>query len=130
VTALRLLLNLTLVVAVAVICPIRCHAAGGGVADQASVEPSGCSCCHQESSELPVAPVGDDCCGGDCICDGAVDGPRVAAIDLPSLAPNDAPLADLRAAVASNDSVAAALDAPPDAPDGATMRVLLASWLI
>lgn len=127
---LRLLLNLTLVVALAVVCPIRCQADGvcasGG---EAAVEPAGCPCCPSEANETPDAPAPDDCCGGDCVCDGAVAGPKVATPDLPPAIPGDVPAATdelTRLTACSLET----LDERPDAPDGATLRLLLASLVI
>jgi len=128
-TALRVLLNLALAIALAVICPIRCQASEI-VANPPSVESSGCSCCPRHAAEAPVAPDGDDCCDGDCICDGAVDSPRVAAVDLPSIVPDDTLISSAAEIAGRLVGLDSAPDAPPDAPDGATLRVWLASWLI
>lgn len=128
--ALRLLLNLTLAVALAVVCPIRCQAAdgclGGG---EAVAESAGCPCCPGEPTETPDSPASDDCCGGDCVCDGAVDGPKVAALELPPAFPGDFPAATDDFARLTAGSLEA-LDERPDAPDGVTLRLLLASLVI
>ena len=124
--AVRLLLNLTLAVALAVVCPFRCQAdAARAVAGEAAVEADGCPCCPGEPAESPEAPCPDDC--ADCVCEGAVDGPRVAAVELPRVVP-----ADLLAITADGlaGCSAESLDARPDARDGATLRLLLASLLI
>lgn len=130
VIALRLLLNLTLAVALAVICPIRCQADGVCASgSEAAVEAVGCPCCPSEANETPDAPAPDDCCGGDCVCDGAVGGPKVAAVDLPTPIPGDLPaVSDVltRLTACSLEK----LDERPDAPDGATLRLLLASLVI
>lgn len=127
--ALRLLLNLTLVVALAVVCPIRCQAvAVRAIAGEAAVETAGCPCCHDEPAQTPVAPSSDGC--SDCVCKGAVDGPKVAAVDVTAPSPGDLPVMTAgeltRLAASSLESV----DARPDAPDGATLRLLLASLVI
>ena len=124
----RLLLNLTLAVALAVVCPFRCQAdAARAVADEAAVEADGCPCCPGEPAETPDAPAPGGC--SDCVCDGAVDGPKVAAVESSAAVPCDLP-----EAAASLDGLTAcsleSLDARPDAPDGATLRLLLASLVI
>jgi hypothetical protein len=58
-----------------------------------------------------------------------VDGPKVVAVELPPTVPGDLPAAtaDLaRLTVCSLES----LDERPDAPDGATLRLRLASLVI
>ncbi|HEX6987339.1 MAG TPA: hypothetical protein VF170_18320 [Planctomycetaceae bacterium] len=126
--ALRLLLNLTLVVALAAVCPIRCQADAARAIGVAAVECDGCPCCPVEDSEAPEAPAPDEC--ADCVCDGAVDGPRVAAVECSAALPGDLPASrpgdPVRLAAGSLES----LDARPDAPDGATLRLLLASLVI
>ncbi|MGC1273765.1 MAG: hypothetical protein WBC44_08670 [Planctomycetaceae bacterium] len=126
--ALRLLLNLTLVVTLAVVCPIRCQAESVRVVTGgAAVETDGCPCCPGEATETPEAPAPDEC--SDCVCDGAVDGPKVAALELPPAIPGDLPAAtdDLARLTACSLET---LDERPDAPDGATLRLLLASLVI
>lgn len=126
--ALRLLLNLTLAVAMAAVCPIRCQAETARAMGTVAVEADACQCCHGEPSETPEAPRPDEC--ADCVCDGALDGPRAATVDCSAALPGDLPVASLgnltRLAACSLGSA----DARPGAPDGATLRLLIASLVI
>lgn len=125
----RLLLNLTLAVALAVVCPIRCQAdVARVIGGEAVCDSDGCPCCPGETTETPEAPAPDEC--ADCVCDGAVDGPRVAAVELPSAVPADLPAVTADGLAALAGCPLESLDARPDAPDGATLRLLLASLLI
>jgi hypothetical protein len=129
VAALRLLLCSTLVAALAVICPLRCQVdAVRATAGEVAVESSACPCCPSEPTEAPDPPCPDDCT--DCVCKGAVDGPRVAVVELPPGVPGDLPATTADSLALSAGCLVQAIDARPDAPNGATLRLLLASLVI
>lgn len=123
----RLLLSLSLVVALAVICPIRCQADAVRALGGTIVEEEGCPCCSGEGSRTPEAPVDEPC--SDCVCDGAVDGPRVETVDLSGAMPGVRALGTARP-VLPTGCECDAVDARPDAPDGAILRLLMASLVI
>ena len=124
----RLLLSLSLVFALTVICPIRCQADAARALGGATAESEGCPCCPSEGEDNgPGEPIGEDCI--DCVCDGAVDGPKVPAVELPPALPGDLP-----AATASVGRLSACAsecpDGRPDAPDGAKLRLLMGSLVV
>ena len=126
--AFRLLLNLTLAIALAIVCPFRCQAeAARMLGDEAAVETAHCPCCPHSPAETPEAPSSDDC--SDCICHGAVDGPRVAVVECSAPPPSElmAAVADVALPVVGSPTLR---QARPDAPDGATLRLLFASLVI
>jgi hypothetical protein len=78
---------------------------------------------------MPDAPAPDDCCGGNCVCDGAVDGPRIATPELAPALAGDLPVLTDDPARLTACSLET-LDERPNAPDGTALRLLLASLVI
>ena len=122
------------IIAVLLICPIRCAHAAAPDAPRAAVSKK-CACCHhkpaRDSGSHEGSPPAENCECGTCLCHGAVRVADVAAVDLGLCCPLQAlPVVTVEIrAVGLPEFETAVSHSDFKRLDGRSTRIACASWL-